>query len=439
MKAPLNWKPGIDYWRALGLLLLLKVGYLYVHGPVFLPESETWLTSGVSVLNPPIYGWWIKGLMQIYPSPYTIIIAQILLFSAALAGLLQVLLNSRKLFYIATVLLAFDPNSADACNSLYPGAVYLSLLFIGLAIFHLYLRTPTPWALLGMVVISTLVFLTRFQGLILLILYVFYLPFFAAHRRYWWRTSLILIAGFQLMLIPVRIYYSAQLDTWWLNGYTGMSVWNGATVNYCKSSPRVDPRTKFEVFAAYKSCQSYSIQHAVTGWHLKAPHSTLNLYLENKSYKAPEMVSFSEELFRTSLRIILQHPGGYILQYVIPNITRILIEDEEIHLPLSETLIKQFKYFPLRDIHNYNFYNRSYVWIGISLMIFNLLFQVWLHNSIGFISLLNIGYFLSTSIMGPLHTHEFLLLSPLILINVVFLWDKLYYRNKYFRFAYRGL
>ncbi|NBV14863.1 MAG: hypothetical protein EBS07_12485 [Sphingobacteriia bacterium] len=72
-------------------------------------------------------------------------------------------------------------------------------------------------------------------------------------------------------------------------------------------------------------------------------------------------------------------------------------------------------------------------------MIFNLLFQVWLHNSIGFISLLNIGYFLSTSIMGPLQTHEFLLLSPLILINVVFLWDKLYYRNKYFRFAYRGL
>lgn len=419
------------------MLLLSRLGYLYIYGIYADSMSEIWL-SGLSVQHPPLYSLFLQAITRIYPSAWLISVMQILIFSFSLSLLASVLFNSVRLFYVFAGLCCLDPNTAHFTSGIMPVSLFISLVCLTLAGFHVYLRNPGPALLAWIIVGSGLVFMIRFQGLILPVVMLIYLLLFPIHRRYYFRTLIIFVLGFQTMLLPFRFLNAQQLDTWRLNGITGISLWNNSSVLYCNSALRVNPRTSFETFVAYKPCGDYTTEHSVQGWHMDHPGSTLNLFLRRNTFTPSESVHFSEELFRTSLSIIIQHPVDYFRYFVWPNLKQIYLQDETREFSPLKTGEKMKEKLQIGS-PGYAYFNRYLAWIALGLMIFNLLFQAYYHNSLGFLSLLNVGYLLSIVIMGPVRSSDFLLLTPFISLNVVFLWDKLFYRNTYFRFAYRGL
>jgi len=419
------------------LLLISRTGYLYIYGIYAEPETEAWL-SGFSVQHPPLYPLILQGLTGLYPSAWLVSGLQILVYSFSLSLLAAVLFNSDRLFYVFAAICSVEPTTAQYTASISPIAFFLSFIFLTLAFFHIWLRNPGAILWGGIILFSSLTFLLRYQGLILPLMILIYILGFPAHRRYYLITALIFAGGFQLVLLPFRFMNFQKHETWRLNAYTGMSLWNNVSVLYCTSAVRVNPRSGFETFAAYKPCGQYTQENAIRGWHLSEPASTLNMYQKRKVKSVKEGVAFGDQLFRSSLSIIIQHPVDYLTRFVWPNFMRIMQEEElrEIYPKSMEKTVKEKLNLPGPA---YVYFNPYVVWLACGLFLFNLLFQLYYHNSLGFISLFNMGYMLSVMFMGPLRSGDFLLLIPLICLNMIFLWDKLFYRNIYFRFAYRGL
>lgn len=418
-------------------LALSRAGYLYIFGIYAAPETEAWLEGG-SMFYPPLYPLVLKGLLFLYPTAWLPVILQILLFSFAFALLASLVFNSDRLFYTLMVVTALDPVSAQFVYSISGLSLSITCMLLSLSAFHVWLRNPGGWLMFMMITGSACAFLLRYQALIFPIVMLLYMMSFPVHRRYFFRTVLIFVAGFQLTLLPMRYYHSEMYGTWRLNAFTGLSLWNNVSVIYCNSAVRVNPRSGFETYVAYKPCGEFSRDHAIRGWHLSDPASTLNQYLKRKVKDVPRQLEFGDALFRTSVGIIIQHPIDYMQEFVFPNLHRVFFEDEtreSIPAAFSPKVRSQLN-LPGRA---FVYFNRYFVWLASALMLFNLLFQLYYHNSLGFISLFNFAYLFSITFMGPLSVADVLFLTPMISLNVLFLWDKLYYRNIYYRFAYRGL
>jgi hypothetical protein len=418
-------------------MILSKAAYGYIYGVYISPHSDTWFT-GWDALSPPFYPWLLRSVISDEVSLWIWIGFQILFYSFAFTLLAVTVLNSRRLLFVFACFACLDPNTAHFAFALSPEILFLSFTALSLALFHHYLRTPSPELLSLFIFFTALAFLVHFQALILPFGCLIYLLFFPLHRRYFWKTALIFVFGFQLVLFPVRLVNKQHYDTWRINALTGYSLWNNASILYCNSILRVNPRNEFETFIAYKPCGDYTQEKSLQGWHIANAASSLQQFVRKHKIAGAELIYFSDNLFRSALSIIIQHPLDYLNRFVLPNIQQVFLFDE-----IRESVPLTDKYRGKSILGNitpaYMYFNRYLAWIMGGLMVFNLLFQAYYHRSLGFLSILNLGYFLTVSLMGPVRCGDFLVITPFILFNVVFLWDKLFYRNTYFRFAYRGL
>lgn len=424
-----------DFRYVFLMVLTARLGYLYIFGIYLSPESLRWV-EGNDLFSPPLYPLLFRWLLQVPGFPWGIVALQTGLFSAAIALLSVALFNSRKLLYLFATAVALDPNSAHFAAAISPEALFLTFTGFTLACFHLYLRNPSPLGLSLVIIGSACAFLTHYQGLILPIACLGYLLFFPIHRRYFFRTALIFIVGFQACLLPFRLLNANSLDTWRINALTGYSLWNNASMFYCNSVIRSSPRTDFETWLAYKPCSEYTSAHALNAWHLSDPGASVNQYIRKQGIQGNQLTVFTDDLFRTAMSIIIQHPADYLMRFCVPNLKQIYQADELRNtLPATYAVLKPKGHVPM----GYMYFNRYFALIVAGLMVFNLLFQAYYHRTLGFLSLFNVGYLISIGIMGPVKCGDFMVLTPCIFLNLFFLWDKLFYRNIYFRFAYRGL
>jgi hypothetical protein len=424
-----------DFRIILLLFLISRAFYFYVFGIYVSPEILQ-EAGNLSIFSPPLYPLFVKGLLHLGYFPWVIIAVQLLIISLSLAFLAVVVFNSRKLLYVFATLLCVDPNTAHFSVALSPEVLFISVSVLTLAFFHLYLRSPSGGLLACVIISSAISFMAHFQALILPITCLIYLLFFPIHRRYYFRTIFIFILGFQATLIPFRMLHYFEDGTLRLNGLTGYSLWNNSSLLYCNSVLRVSPRTNFETYIAYKPCSDYTQEHSLSSWHISNAGSSLHQYVRRNNLSGSQLSKFSDELFRSAVSIIIQHPVDYYFRFVVPNFRQVFMSDE-IREPLHKYKISGADV----EIVNpgYMYFNRYFAWVIAALMVFNLLFQAYFHGSLGFLSMLNVGYFVSIGIMDSMKCGDFLLITPFVFLNVVFLWDKLFYRNIYFRFAYRGL
>lgn len=426
-----------DFKIIMLLMMISKSSYLYIYGIYLSPEFAVW-AGDLTVMHPPLYPLFLKGILTIGYFPWSIIVFQVVLISFSLAFLAVVIFNSRKLLYVFAVMMCLDPITAHFTAAISPEILFISISLLTLSCFHLYLRSPSGLLLAFVIILSAFSFMAHFQGLILPVSCLIYLLFFPIHRRYYFRTVLIFLVGFQATLLPFRFMHYLQNDTFRINGLTGYSLWNNASILYCNSVLRVSPRTDFETYIAYKPCSDYTQNHSLDAWHIINPSSSVNQFIRKNKLAKANLVLFSDELFRSALSIIIQHPIDYLSRFVVPNFRQVFVSDE-IRESLHSFDTKSSTGVLKNSIPGYMYFNRYFAWFVAGLMVFNLLFQAYFHNSLGFLSLFNVGYFVSIAIMGPMKCGDFLLLTPFIFMNAVFLWDKLFYRNTYFRFAYRGL
>ncbi len=322
-------------WKALPAILLVifcsKLAWIIYNGVLYEDDSVGYLTLHAGLYHPPGYGIFTSALIAIAGNLYAVVVTQSLLFSACASIAITSILKTPGFRLAAAIALGADLASGILVSSILSESVFMSL---GLLISAIAFRLPNLpnrkqlllFLLAG--ILTGMAYMMRYAGLSFLII----LPLFLVFSGYSWRKIILsvvfVVLGFQLALTPLRLYYKSEFDTWLVNAFGGMSLWNTAAHLYPGSSVEENPESEFEKFLTGVDKEQFHIQKSFETAHIYSVPAPFPAYLESNKPDLAEITELSGELKSISIRLISENPFRHIRDFLLPNAAKPFLESE---------------------------------------------------------------------------------------------------------------
>ena len=338
-------------WEGIGLVCLVFLGkllYLSILGVLYENDSFGYLTLHAGLYHPPGYGVFNFLVLSLWDHPVAIVLVQSLIFSSLSASLITKIWKNRRHRWIACGLLAFDPCTGHLAVSIMVETLFTSLLFIVLILLLQkelkFQRIFLTGLVLGMAYLfrytSAVMLVAICLSLILPIMKNFVLsksgkkstekimgnrrPEKEQRFEYLKKLGLVvaLIAGFQVAVFPLRLYYKQKFDTWKINAFSGMSLWNTTAYLYPGSKVQSQPKTDFERYLDQFPLDQFSMAHTWQTAHVYTPPAPMQSYIREKGLKTGEIMELSSSLIGTAIRLIGQQPIRHLRDFIFPSVWR---------------------------------------------------------------------------------------------------------------------
>ncbi|MCB9232562.1 MAG: hypothetical protein H6581_12905 [Bacteroidia bacterium] len=401
-------------------------------------DSFGYLQLQAGLYHPPGYNLF-ASLAARFLGLYGIVVLQSGLFALVSAlALLEWVQNS--LFRgLAALLLAADYASGIFCVSILSESVFLSETILTLILLVRLGNNPAQLktaALLGLLLGAS--YLTRYAATLTLLVAIFYLVLLHWRR---WRQILfpifLLIAGFQLAILPLKAYYAHEFGTWKINAFSGMNQWNNAAYlypedSYCgiSESEIFDSQSLKSRFIVHLLDQNqeygiFNLRSTFTTAHIHDPNYPLQSFIRQENLSTQEIMQLSGELSCISRHLILKYPVEHLTRFILPNLLHPFQESEKVAFPETDLWFQEN--FHYTNPHPFN-WNRYYWILAFFLLLVSLGLAINQRKRLGratfALMLYILAYLPAVTISAAMFQRYVWFLIPLILIFGVSSHDK---------------
>ena len=362
-----------NFWRVLLILLAGKTLYLVLGSVSYEADTITYLNALIPFHHPPLYSMLLHLLRGIYASVYVIGGVQVLLFVLAGALFATRFIRTARRRYAFAVILALEPTTAFFCTNLMSEGLFVPLLMVWAGLIDGYLQENSkagairliPWIAL----VSALLYATRLVAVIL----VPFIPLLYLVRRRNLKIAawhaIVLLVMFQALLVPFKLIYLQKHGSFSIMLFTGTPLWNSASVLYADSSVRTNPQTEFERFLAQRDLDEFTTDAALTTAALFDPDYAYDQFLRQRPRTTDERLELENSLVRTSMKIILGNPLGYVNRLVLPSYLGPLRADETVVISPQQTRVMQAQ-LGYRQKEDVSYRSLTWrIWLGVLVVV----------------------------------------------------------------------
>lgn len=409
---------------ALTLTILIgKLIYLAINGVLFEDDSVGYLTFHAGLYHPPGYGAFTSAIYSLFGSLHAVIVVQALMFSFSAGLLIHRFISSGQMRLLAAVVIAIDPISGILACSILSECAFISF---GMLLFYFAFsirKVADKWHWVLAILIGIIAgnsYLIRYAGSAYLLL----LPLFLLLAGYSIRKvavlSILAIVAFQMVLLPLRIYYTSEFGTPTINAFSGMSSWNRAAHLYPGSSVAESPATEFENFLGQISADQFSIEKSFETAHIYSAPAPFPAYIIEKELNSGDVIRLSEEVGDLGWRLVMESPGKQLTEFVFPNMVRPFhLHETPTRENAAEYISAEFDYENQKEISW-----QPYQWIVLFILILitgciQFFIRKFLRPEHRTILLFVLIYLIALVFLVPIYPRFVLILSPLILINLI--------------------
>lgn len=408
------------WWGMLGLIFLGRMGWWVYWGLLLEADSVGYLELQAALFHPPGYTVFASVLAGLFRCVEAVVVAQALVYGAAAALLIRRHFRAGKWAWGMALLLAIEPCSGQLSAAVMAETLFLSCLLLAwLALSELWqAKGPGEWR--GTLLAGALIgaaYLLRYAAPVFLLAALLHL----LARRWPWRrllwTGLLLLLGFQAVLLPLRIYYKAQFGTWTLNAFTGASLWNLSAHLYPGSDVQAYPQSPFEQHLLAFADSNFIMKTTRYTNHIFQSYRPFPRYVAAQGGGAPATVAASAEVGRTALRLIAEQPGRHFTDLILPNLQRPLTQPDTIYADGLPAMIGR----PMPSQHRTRWQYSPLLW-GAALVLLLLAtgVQLWGRGRLpalaGLLLLSAWFYYIAIALLSVVFLRFLFLLPPLILL-----------------------
>jgi len=322
-----RWK---NFLLAFIVIFCLKLIYVSHFGVRVQEDSNNYIFNVFDFEYPPLYPYFLYLSQRISPGLELAIILQSFIFSACAALFVTYFSTNRKNLLLFSVLMGLDPISSFFCTDIMSESLFISILFLCIVLIHAFFRSEKYSFLLviSIGITAGVLSLVRFSGILFIIAFFVIAAITPAHRKKFLLTLLIILVGFQFILLPVRFKYKQVFGTYTISGNSGATLWNNASVLYCNSSVAKNPVTDFEKSLSHYDTSLFNQYNAIKGLQVNSSQSPFRSYVSQQNSNQLGFLQASNEAGNTAIKLIKEHPLKYFTEFVVPNSTQYFTEGQ---------------------------------------------------------------------------------------------------------------
>lgn len=407
-------------WIIAGLMFMGKMGWFLYWGTLLEVDSVGYLQFQTALYHPPGYVVFCGLIVRIFGYVEAIVVVQTALLSFSVGLLLSQYIKNKKWLWIAGIVLAFEPCTGLLCADIMAEALFLALLVLAFCFVRPLLSDVgrrATWAAICIGLLLGLAYVTRYAAPVYMLAIIVML---ILAKMPWQRLVLAgfwMILAFQMVLLPLRAYYSRQFGRVNFNAYTNLSVFNSAAYLFPESNLKTNPVTDFEVLLAASPDSVFEKKHTWYTNHFFNGEWPYQIYTAERS--TGQVLDAAKSAGRTGIKLIAESPVRHLQAFVIPNIGRPFWHRHEIYADLLPPLIN----YPVAFQKTLRFdYEPIMTWFVFGLLLFSTGFQIkerkrmpWLPAVIILSSWMYLG---AISLLAVFFLRFVYMLMPLILIGL---------------------
>lgn len=387
---------------------------MLLRGPAIQPDSYNYLVCIMNFDYPVGYPYLLRMVQALWPGLVIVTVVQALVFALGAAFMLLLVCRRNKSAYALAGLLAIDPISGYFCSAIMSEALFIPLLLVWVGLIYQLTRWPSFSLMIAIGVVAGILYLTRF-GFILLL--PFPIIFFATKGKLrpnvvW--LGLIMIASFQLTILPVRVKYKQVFDTYSFNHFSGLNLWNNASVLWLTSEYRNNPQNDFEQFLVKQGFNTFTDKMAYTGQQISNHNLPHMQYVKHTERGFMDKPLTNAELGETGWRLIREQPWGYISKFAVGNYAKPLLMSDSNIIPRSGAFYEERFGVTLHPVS----YSHYTWWACLLLLAGATLWRFTKYRSSlgGFLCAFCWYYILVLPLFAPMWLRYYFVLMPFILV-----------------------
>jgi hypothetical protein len=319
------WRRALPLGMVALLIFMGRMGWWLYWGTLLEIDSLGYVELQANLYHPPLYSAFTWAAIRLGKYVDAVVVLQSLFYSFCAALVLVRTFRTPRWLWLVAVVLAVEPCSGKLACTVMSETLFLGLVLLAFADFQGLADPRTrrwvfaaawPGLILG------LAHMTRYAAPVFLVAVV---GGMILHRLPWRRlgmATVILLATFQLELLPLRLYYHQQFGTWEFNAFSGASFWNTTAHLYPDSRLRGSPGTDFEQHLAGYPDSLFDIPETWHTNHIFHDSLPFQRYVQERDLGTAAIIAASHSAGATGRRLLMEFPGRHIQRFVIPNMLR---------------------------------------------------------------------------------------------------------------------
>lgn len=389
---------------AIIIFIIKGIGVCWI-GFHYEQDTPRYLLNIRHLYNPPLYSLVLRLITKIYANLYAVIIFQTLIFSLIIS-FFSFRQNQKHTLW--AIFWALEPFSTFYCSNLMSEWLFIALIFACYTEWkkiHLYYNYQN---LTFFIFCVFLLYMTRYVGFTFLIFFLLYETFILIQQKNFNKSKYIIFSllFFFILSTPIRIIHYFTFNTFAINAYDGLNLWNSVSVLYPNSNVQKNPQNNFEKFLQNYPDSVFSTFNALMTnqmWEDRFPA----LHYAHKNHLSPS--ELNSTLKETSYRLLKEESViTYFQKFVIPNVLKPFeLKRESIGIQVTYQYIQNF--FGDHKLPDFQ-YHYEWILLLIFIMIVNFLFK-YSH----FLNLYLIFYWFSIIITSAIFMRYLYAIIPLAL------------------------
>lgn len=412
-----------------GVVMLGKMGWWLYWGTLLEIDSLGYLHLQATLYHPPLYTVFNWLVMQVGRAVDAVVVAQSLLYSLSVAVWLWRMVQDRRWQLGLAVALALEPCSGKLACTVMAETLFLSLLLLAfVALPALGAARTQRWvfAALWAGLLLGLAYMTRYAAPVFLVAVV---GAMFLQRLPWQRilvAALVMLAAFQMELLPLRAYYQHRFDTWRFNAFSDLSLWNTAAYLYPGSPLASQPATDFERYLSALPAADFTLEHTWHTNHIFHDSLAFQRYVREQEMGTGEILAAARSAGHTGRKLLLAAPMRHIQEFVIPNAARPFHVRDRIHSDLLPAHIEARIFRHTRPVHDYV----PWAWWGVFALlvgatVLQVVYRKRLPSVAGFLLLACWLYLAGIAGLAVIFLRFVYVLGPLVVLAVGMQWGAL--------------
>ncbi len=407
-------------WLIAGLMFLGKMLWFLYWGTLLEVDSVGYLQLQTALYHPPGYVVFCGLIVRLFGYVEAIVVVQAALLSFSVGLLLSRYIKQIKWQWIIGIALAIDPCTGLLCADIMAEAVFLALLMFAFCAVPSLITSSgrnADWAAGFIGVMMGLAYVTRYAAPIymvalILILFLAKMPWNRILLAGFW-----MILAFQMVLLPLRMYYYRQFGTVNFNAYTELSIFNSAAYLYPDSKLKGSPETDFESLLSASPDSVFEMKHTWYTNHFFNGEWPYQIHTKNLS--TSQALDAAKSAGRTGIKLIAESPFQHLKAFVIPNIGRPFWHRHQIYADRLPPLIE----YPIGFQKTMKFdYEPIMTWLVFALMLLSTGIQVKYRNRMpwlpAFLLLSSWLYLGAISMLAVFFLRFVYMLMPIVLVGL---------------------
>lgn len=399
----------ISVYQFISILFILKTLLVLWIGFHYEQDTPRYLLNIRHLYNPPLYSIVLRIITRTYADLYFTIALQTLIFALIITFFS---FRQKQNQVLWSLFWAIEPFSTFYCSNLMSEWLFIALLFAAYSEWKQYQQRPKGPRLTLLVLVMFLLYMTRYVGITFFVFFlIFSVIWFIVHKKnFQFKHLIYTILLFFIFSIPIRIVHYYTFQTWAMNAYDGLNLWNSVSVLYPGSETQKKPQSDFEKFLSTFPDSIFSTENALFTNQMWLDTLPANLYAHQKGLSPAEM---NKILKNTSYRLIKEEPWIlYLQRFVIPNLQKpFRLKREEIGI--RGTYFYLEKFFGQHKIPDFQYYYE-----GIVLLLLVILTSLFLDKS-HFLNLYLIFYWLTIVLTSAIFMRYLYAILPLALYGTI--------------------